>query len=57
MLENNNKMGCAEELREFKSGTVIGYLLVIPRSTVSGIIVKVEVFMNSNNSAKKWNTT
>ncbi|CAI9561893.1 unnamed protein product [Staurois parvus] len=59
------RMGRSQELSEFKSSTVIGChlcnksiceissLLNIPRSTVSGIISKVEATGNSSNSATK----
>ncbi|CAI9574860.1 unnamed protein product [Staurois parvus] len=59
------RMGRSQELSEFKRGTLkgchlcnksiheISLLLNIPRSTVSGIITKVEATGNNCNSATK----
>ncbi|CAI9563266.1 unnamed protein product, partial [Staurois parvus] len=60
------RMGCSQELSEFKRGTVIGchlynksiceisLLLNIPQSTVSGIITKWKQLGPNSNSAMKW---
>ncbi|CAI9547051.1 unnamed protein product [Staurois parvus] len=59
------RMGCSEELSEFKRGTVIGYhlcnksiceislLLNILQSTVHGIVTKKEATGNNSNLAIK----